>query len=40
MLGFIGGAAAVDALIGAHPNAHRLKVFSQLQGAYNYTMLG
>ena len=26
----IGGAAAADALIGAHPNTHRLKVF------YNY----
>ena len=38
MLGFIGGAAAVDALIGAHPNAHRLKVFSQLQGAVRITI--
>lgn len=32
MLGFIGGSKAADALIGAHPFAHRLKVFSQLEG--------
>merc|ERR1719198_2140710 len=32
MLGFIGGSSAADALISAHPHAHRLKVFSQLEG--------
>mmetsp|Transcript_28923 Transcript_28923/g.59135 ORF Transcript_28923/g.59135 Transcript_28923/m.59135 type:complete len:565 (-) Transcript_28923:208-1902(-) len=32
MLGFIGGSKAADALIGAHPKPHRLKVFSQLEG--------
>ena len=32
MLGFIGGSKAADALIGAHPFKHRLKVFSQLEG--------
>ena len=32
MLGFIGGSKAADALIGAHPFPHRLKVFSQLEG--------
>eukprot|EP00614_Pseudopedinella_elastica_P009790 CAMPEP_0172610048 /NCGR_PEP_ID=MMETSP1068-20121228/29921_1 /TAXON_ID=35684 /ORGANISM="Pseudopedinella elastica, Strain CCMP716" /LENGTH=548 /DNA_ID=CAMNT_0013413681 /DNA_START=121 /DNA_END=1767 /DNA_ORIENTATION=+ len=32
MLGFIGGSKAADALIGSHPRAHRLKVFSQLEG--------
>merc|ERR550532_838480 len=31
-LGFIGGAKATDALIGQHPQPHRLKVFSQLEG--------
>jgi len=31
-LGFIGGAKATDALIRQHPNPHRLKVFSQLEG--------
>ena len=32
MLGFIGGSRAADALIGDHPQPHRLKVFSQLEG--------
>ena len=27
VLGFIGGAKAADALVKAHPNPHRLKVF-------------
>jgi len=31
-LGFIGGAKATDALIKQHPQPHRLKVFSQLEG--------
>jgi len=31
-LGFIGGAKATDALIVQHPQPHRLKVFSQLEG--------
>uniref|UniRef100_A0A7S2KU70 Succinate-semialdehyde dehydrogenase, mitochondrial n=1 Tax=Zooxanthella nutricula TaxID=1333877 RepID=A0A7S2KU70_9DINO len=31
-LGFIGGAKATDALIAQHPQPHRLKVFSQLEG--------
>jgi glyceraldehyde-3-phosphate dehydrogenase (NADP+) len=31
-LGFIGGAKAMDALIGQHPHPHRLKIFSQLEG--------
>mmetsp|Transcript_44108 Transcript_44108/g.68720 ORF Transcript_44108/g.68720 Transcript_44108/m.68720 type:complete len:557 (-) Transcript_44108:242-1912(-) len=31
-LGFIGGAKAMDALIVQHPNPHRLKIFSQLEG--------
>jgi len=31
-IGFIGGAKATDALIKEHPNPHRLKVFSQLEG--------
>ena len=32
VLGFIGGAKGADALIKAHPQPHRLKVFSQLEG--------
>jgi len=32
VLGFIGGAKAADALVKAHPNPHRLKVFAQLEG--------
>lgn len=31
-LGFIGGAKGADALIKGHPQPHRLKVFSQLEG--------
>jgi glyceraldehyde-3-phosphate dehydrogenase (NADP+) len=31
-LGFIGGAKAMDALIVQHPQPHRLKIFSQLEG--------
>eukprot|EP00746_Dinoflagellata_sp_MGD_P146439 gnl/MRDRNA2_/MRDRNA2_78909_c0_seq1.p1 gnl/MRDRNA2_/MRDRNA2_78909_c0~~gnl/MRDRNA2_/MRDRNA2_78909_c0_seq1.p1 ORF type:complete len:565 (-),score=150.98 gnl/MRDRNA2_/MRDRNA2_78909_c0_seq1:633-2327(-) len=31
-MGFIGGAKATDALIKQHPQPHRLKVFSQLEG--------
>jgi len=31
-LGFIGGAKATDALIVQHPQPHRLKIFSQLEG--------
>mmetsp|Transcript_69984 Transcript_69984/g.121104 ORF Transcript_69984/g.121104 Transcript_69984/m.121104 type:complete len:575 (-) Transcript_69984:418-2142(-) len=31
-LGFIGGAKATDALVKQHPQPHRLKVFSQLEG--------
>ena len=32
VLAFIGGSRAADALIKAHPNPHRLKVFLQLEG--------
>jgi len=32
VLGFIGGAKGADALIKGHPQPHRLKVFSQLEG--------
>jgi len=32
MIGFIGGTRAMDALIKDHPEPHRLKVFSQLEG--------
>ena len=31
-LGFIGGSKGADALIKQHPQPHRLKVFSQLEG--------
>ena len=32
VIGFIGGSKGADALIKAHPEPHRLKVFSQLEG--------